>query len=200
MLLVLLMIPLSASAQVLCTLGAASSSYDAYADQRPTSDAMELAGQVNAALAPVCTPNCPVVALFRNASVPKAIMVVASGQAKLIYSPKFFTSVYEEYGDGAIIGIIAHELGHAINETAPAAWMKSGWTPELRADAWAGCALAKVNLSARRLEATLTAISMNPSPAHPGWAQRIPALRLGYAQCGGDGPKFDAGIGGVKRK
>ncbi len=171
-----------------------------YADQRPTGDAMELAGRVNTALSPFCKPNCPAVSLFRNTTAPNAMLVVTSGEAKIVYSPQFFTTVYEKYGDGAIIAIIAHELGHAIEETTPAAWMKRGWTPELRGDAWAGCALAKVTLSGRRLEAALTALSMNPSPAHPGWPQRIPALRLGYTQCGGDGLKFDAGIGGIKPK
>ena len=40
----------SARAEVVCALGSGASSYDANADQRPTGDAMQLAGRMNAAL------------------------------------------------------------------------------------------------------------------------------------------------------
>jgi hypothetical protein len=74
----------------------------------------------------------------------------------------------------------------------PAAWMKSGWTPELRADAWAGCAIAKSDLSSNGLAETLTAVSKYPPVAHPpSWPMRLGALRLGYVHCGGDGSKYD---------
>ena len=80
------------------------------------------------------------------------MLVVTDDQAKIVYAPQFFAAVYDNYGDGAIIAIIAHEYGHALDESSPGAWMKSDWTPELRADAWAGCALAKSDLSANDLD------------------------------------------------
>jgi Zn-dependent protease with chaperone function len=55
---------------------------------------------------------------------------------KPVYKPDFFTSVYDKYGDGGILAIMAHEVGHAIDRAMPVAWMKTNWTPELRADAW----------------------------------------------------------------
>src|ERR1700677_1014984 len=131
------------SAEVICALGSGASSYDAKADQRPSADAMQLAGRMNAALSPTCSPKCPQIAIYRNTTAPNAMLVVTADQAKFVYAPQFFTAVYDKYGDGAIIAIIAHEYGHALAETVPAPWMKSDWTAEPRADAWAGCALAK---------------------------------------------------------
>jgi hypothetical protein len=186
------LISLAAGEEVLCALGPGASSYDAKADQRPTADAMQLAGRMNAALSPTCTPQCPQIAIYRNATAPNAMLVVSADQAKFVYAPQFFTSVYDRYGDGAIIAIIAHLYGHALDEVHPASWMKSEGTRELRADAWAGCALAKSDLSSGDLAEALIALSKYPPLAHPSWAMRLPALRLGYIHCMGDGSKFDS--------
>jgi hypothetical protein len=184
-------LPFAASAEVICALGSSASSYDAKGDQRPTGDAMQLAGRMNAALSPTCTPQCPQIAIFRNPTAPNAMLVVTADQAKFVYAPQFFAAVYDKYGDGAIIAIVAHLYGHALNEVHPASWMKSDWTPELRADAWSGCALAKSDLSANDLADALTAVSKYPPAAQSSWPPRVPALRLGYTHCGGDGSKFD---------
>src|SRR5215813_5922905 len=91
----------SAANQILCAVGANSAAYNAYSDERPTPDAMELAGKVNAGLGSMCRPNCPTMSLFRNTSAPDITLVVGSGgQARIVYKPEFFTSVYEMYGDG----------------------------------------------------------------------------------------------------
>ena len=179
------------SAQIICTLASTPSSYNAYLDQRPTGDAMELAGTVNAALVSMCRPNCPALAMFRNSTAANVMLVTDAGRTKILYKPEFFTSVYESYGDGGILAILAHEVGHAIDAVAPPHWMKSGWAPELRADAWAGCAFAKMNLSGSALKSSLMTLSKYPSPTHPNWATRLPVLRAGYTQCGGDGASFD---------
>jgi hypothetical protein len=188
----------SASGEIVCALGPGASSYNASLDQRPTGDAMQLAGRVNTALASTCSPKCPQIAVFRNATAPNAMLFVSSDQAKIVYAPQFFATLHDNYGDGAIIAIVAHEYGHALDETYPAKWMKNGWTPEIRADGWAGCALAKSDLSSRNLREALTAVSkyppLPPVGAHPTWAQRLPALRLGYIHCGGDGSKFDSWV------
>src|SRR5580700_5044005 len=126
-------LPFAASAEVICALGSNASSYDAKADQRPTADAMQLAGRMNAALSPTCSPKCPQIAIYRNATAPNAMLVVTADQAKFVYAPQFFAAVYDKYGDGAVIAIIAHEYGHALAETIAAPWMKNAWTPELRA-------------------------------------------------------------------
>jgi hypothetical protein len=202
--LVLILSPLIAMGQVLCTLGPAALSYKPSSDEKPASDVMQLAGRVNAAFTPFCLPKCPAVAIFRNATAANAMLIIANGEAKIVYAPQFFTSAYEKYGEGAILSVIAHEYGHAMSETTPAAWMNASltknWSPELRADAWAGCALAKIDLSQTNLTEALAAASKYPSPAHPGWTLRLPAWRLGYTQCGGDSSKFDRGAGGSRGK
>jgi hypothetical protein len=141
------------------------------------------------------------IAVFRNETAPNALLVATpSGDAKIVYAPKFFTSIYESAGDGAIIAVIAHELGHALSETAPVGWVKSAWPPELQADAWTGCALAKVNLAPRELQETLAVLAKYPSPAHPAWNARLPALETGYRQCGGEGARFAAAAAARGRK
>jgi|SRR5579885_3058274 hypothetical protein len=192
------LVAFGANAEIICALGAGASSYDAKADQRPTPDAMQLAGRMNAALAPTCSPECPQIAIFRNTTAPNAMLVVNADQAKFVYAPQFFSAVYDKYGDGAIIAIIAHEYGHALSEVHPVSWMKSDWPPELRADAWAGCALAKSDLRPHDLAEALTAVSKYPPSTHADWSVRAPALRLGYTHCGGDGSRFDSSAGGKR--
>ena len=184
-LLLLILWPAGAD-QILCSLGPGATAYNAYSDQRPTPDAMELAGKVNAGLGSMCRPNCPTMSLFRNTSAPQIMLVVgSSGQAKIVYRPEFFTSVYETYGDGGVLAILAHEVGHAIDATGTARWIKSTWSPELRADAWTGCALAKVNLKVRELRAAFSALEKYPASSHPAWAARLPVVQTGYHECGG---------------
>ncbi len=187
------LLPLAAQAQVLCALGPGVSAYDVSKDEHLSRDTLELAHRVNAALAARCRPNCPEIAIFRNTTAANLMLLDASGQAKVVYSPKFFTTVYNAWGDGAIIALLAHVMGHAINANAPAAWMKSLPAEELRADAWAGCALGGNAVGGRDLGEALTALKKYPPQAPPqaSWGQRLPALRLGYTQCGGDGGKFD---------
>ena len=190
----------SANTQVVCALGSGASSYKPSEDQRPSSDAMQLVGRANAAVKTICASNCPAVMVLRNTTAANAMLIADASQAKLVYSPQFFASVHESFGDAGIIAIVAHEFGHALDDAMGAAWIQSGWTPELRADAWAGCALAKGDLSASDMEGALAALAKYPSPAHPSWTLRLPALRAGYAGCGGDSAKFNSrnAVGGRK--
>jgi hypothetical protein len=186
----ILLAPLSAQAQVVCALGPRASSYRAAADQRPTPDAMQLAKRVNAAAKTICTEHCPTMALYRNSTAPNLMLIADSGQAKLVYSPQFFEAAYSSFGDGGIMAVMAHEIGHALDATLGAAWVKSTWPPELRADAWAGCVLARLAVAPSTLQPALAALSKYPSPSHPSWSARLPVLRTGYTHCGGDGSQF----------
>jgi hypothetical protein len=198
-LLLLLPLPSSSAAQtVMCALGPAASSYNVYEDQPPSGDAMQLARQASAALMPYCSPKCPALAINRNPTAPNAILLIESGRAKMAYSPAFFADVYARYGDGAIIALIAHMLGHALEAVRPADWMKDSRTPELRADAWTGCALAKSQQSTRWLQDALTALSKYPPASHTDWPPRVAALRLGYTHCGGGGDQFDSRVASVR--
>jgi hypothetical protein len=140
------------------------------------------------------------VAVLRNTTAANAMLIADGGQARLVYSPQFFASVHDSYGDAGIIAVIAHEVGHALDDTLGAKWIQPGWTPELRADSWAGCALARSDLSPGDTQAAVAALAKYPSPAHPSWNLRVPAIRAGYIACGGDASKFDSANRGSKGK
>ena len=188
---VLLSLPLSAAPEIVCALGPNRNSYKPAEDNRPSPDTMQLAGRLNAAMKSICGQNCPTMALFRNPTAPNVMLINDSGSAKIVYAPPFFAAAYDRFGDLGIIAILAHELGHAVDASLGAAWIKNTWQPEVRADAWAGCVLAKADLGASALDPALNALSRYPSPAHPSWSQRLPAIRAGFTGCGGDAAKFD---------
>ena len=152
---------------------------------------MQLAGPVNAAMAGACSPKCPKISMFRNLTAANAMLIASAEQMKIVYKPEFFTTVYETYGDAGIQAILAHELGHAIDAASPAAWVKRDWTPELRADAWTGCAIEKLNLRGRQLRAALEVLSKYAPASSSDWNTRIQVLRSGYVQCGVDGAQLN---------
>jgi hypothetical protein len=195
----LYLLPVGAMAQMICSLGPGASSYQASEDQRPAADAMQLAARVDMAEKAICGANCPEIALLRNSTAPNAALIAGSGQAKLVYAPQFFAAVYGAYGDAGIIGIIAHEAGHALDDALGAAWVNAKWNPEIRADAWAGCVFGRANLSGRDLESALAALEKYPPSSHPAWTSRVPAIRVGYSHCGGTSD-FDSGGRGKKPK
>jgi hypothetical protein len=188
-----LTMPVAAIAQI-CALGPGASSYKTASDQRPSADALELVRRTDEAAGKVCGSSCPPVVLFRNATAPNLILMVDAGRARIVYSPQAFAAVYERHGDAGLAALIAHEIGHALDDAMGAAWIEKAWTPELRADAWAGCILAKDNLTAAEIPQAMAALKEYPSPAHPGWGVRLPAIRSGYTHCGGTAP-LDAGAG-----
>lgn len=158
--------------------------YDPNVDMNASPDALRIARQVAVAL---CNGTCDV-ALRRNPTVGTVQTFIApSGAAKVVYNPQFLKSVDTTIGDGAVFGILACEVGHVIDGRMNPAWMPRSWVPELRADAWAGCALARAALPKDKTMAAVRAILENPSPAHPARNQRVPALELGYRSCGGAG-------------
>jgi hypothetical protein len=184
----LLLLAWSANGEVVCALRQGASAYKPASDQRPSPDALLLAGRLNAALKSICGNQCPTMALFRNPTAANLMLINESGNAKLVYSPPFFQAAYSSFGDEGILALLAHELGHALDATMGAKFVKESWPPEVRADAWAGCVFAKLDA---KLDPSLEALAKYPSPAHPAWSQRLPALRAGFTACGGDGSRLD---------
>ncbi len=189
-----LLVPLAAWADVLCALGSASAvnAYKAASDQRPSADTMQIVRRVNATLMPFCQPECPEAAMLRNDTAPNLMLAADQDGAKLVYAPQFFAAVYAKYGEPALIALIAHVYGHAIDEVKRPTWLPASWNMELRADGWAGCVLAKSNLPAASLSSALAALASYPPPPQQAWAPRSAALRLGFSHCGGATPEFDA--------
>jgi hypothetical protein len=154
---------------------------------------MELLARVFDAGKKVCGSNCPVTVFFRNPTASNLMLIEDAARAKIVYSPQIFTAVYDRYGDPGILALLAHANGHALDDAIGAAWIEKSWTAEVRADAWAGCTLAKSTLSRADLQMALSALAEYPSPAHPQWSVRRQAIRTGYSQCGGTASSFDAG-------
>ena len=207
-LLLALILPIAASAEVLCALGPGANAYNPAADQRPSADTMQVVRRVDALFVPFCLPKCPEAAMLRNDTAANLMLTVDRDGGKLVYAPQFFSSVYGKYGEPALLALIAHVYAHAIDESVPSNWIPTAWDRELRADAWAGCALAKSNLPAKDLASALAALAANPprtGSAGPrsesAWVKRAPSVKLGFTHCGGAGPQFDAASGaGLKPK
>ncbi len=144
--------------------------------------------------------------MLRNPTAANVMLIVTKDDAKLVYSPQFFAGVYGKYGEGGIIALIAHVYGHAIDEVTPSTWLPANWNPELRADAWAGCVLAKSGVLAKTslppggLTSALAAMAMSPPPSQPVWTGRVLAVRLGFMHCGGETATFDAASSATKAK
>lgn len=181
--LAVMLLPLRAKAQVLCTLGPATP-YDPMADMPPSAGAKADLTKVTTLL---CPKGCGKVLLFANATTPNTATVTdGAGGTKIAYSPGFVGSVQKNYGPIATFGIVAHNLGHHLDATGNRpAWMKESWDAELRADAWAGCAIAKAEMTPSRLQAVLLAMSTYPSAHHPPWSDRRAVITEGYNRCGG---------------
>jgi ABC-type amino acid transport substrate-binding protein len=175
-----------ASAQIVCALGPAG---PAPFDLRMNVPATPLALQVmqHAWLALCPTNNCGTMQLVQNPTTPNALTMTQPGGSLIAYSSAFMNTVAQRFGMEAAFGIFAHEVGHHIDLAGgnPMAWMSHAWSRELRADAWSGCALARARLSPMALQAALQAIAQFPSPSHPSWPLRLPAVQAGYAGCGG---------------
>lgn len=179
------LLPFGASAQLVCALGAGAAAYNPAKDQRPSGDAMQLASRAYDAARQVCGSNCPEVVLFRNATAANLMLIASGGRAKIVYKPNFITGVYDSHGDAGVAAVVAHEIGHALDDTLGAAWIDKRWPPELRADAWAGCVIAKSNFAAADFHSALAALEENPPPKSPAWKERLQAIRTGYTRCGG---------------
>ncbi len=173
-----------AEAQVLCTLGTAPAGYESLADMPASASAQADLRKLKAAL---CPKGCGKVLLVANPTAPNVATVTdGQGTSKITYNPKFLASIQADLGPAGTLGVFAHELGHHLEKTANhPSWMETVWDSELRADAWASCALAKVELRPSAVQAAVRALSTYPAATHPEWAARADVLRKGYASCGG---------------
>jgi hypothetical protein len=175
-----------------CALGVRPTTYKTNFDQTPNVRATDITKRIADGFTAVCAPKCPTVAIFSNTTARNALVFASPSSMKIVYSPTFFSAVSAQYGDDGLIGLVAHEYGHIIDSVAIGSWMNVAWTPELRADAWAGCALAKLKFKSLGLERALTAIARHPAEAKSAWASHISPLRTGYSQCGGSTRDFDS--------
>ena len=167
---------------ILCALGEMPA-YSTAGDHQPTPLALQ---EFSAAFAALCPRGCGNVTLVRNFSAGNALtMSVAPGASKIAYNPQFMQLVLANFGESATLAVFAHELGHHLDSFGLAGWMDQQWGKELRADAWSGCALARLHLTTQEIDRAMGALAQFPSMSHPAWNLRIPAIRQGYVACGG---------------
>jgi hypothetical protein len=175
--------PSAVAAQgLVCQLGGGPSTYNPAWDQPPTAYAINELQTIEKLL---CPTGCGAVVLALNNSAMNALTLSNGVSSKIVYNPMFMGQVYAMIGPEATFGILAHEFGHHIDLRSTPTWMNSSWAAELKADAWAGCALAKRGFAANQIAVALQAISAFPSASHPSWQYRIPAVQTGYLACGG---------------
>ena len=177
----------SVQAQMTCSLGdqGLQQHYNPYLDQQPSLHANQ---ELTLIYTVLCPPpyGCGQYLLVSNPTVSNAMaMAIGLGQTKIVYQPNFMNSIAQLYGIGATFGILAHEFGHHIDFHTTPLWMNNSWSRELKADAWAGCALFRTGIGTSNIENALRAIAQFLSPSHPGWPQRLQAVRTGFINCGG---------------
>ena len=176
----------NAYGQMMCSLGPmvlGQPGPNPYLDQPPSPRASDELRDIYDLL---CPNGCGNYLLASNPTVPNAMAIATGhGQTKIVYAPQFMNGVVQQFGPAATFGILAHEFGHHIDFHTTPPWMNNAWTLELKADAWAGCALARAGIGTAPIQTALQAIAAYPSPSHPGWPQRQQAVRTGFANCGG---------------
>lgn len=173
----------SASSQVYCQLGPGANMFNPAYNQPPTQYAAQALQAIYGAL---CPNGCGGVQLFLNESTPNAMAApIGPGTTMITYASAFMNQLHYQFGSESAIGVMAHEFGHHIDLHQSPPWMNNSWSRELKADAWAGCALARMGMQPAALAAALQAIAAYPSPSHPPWPQRVQAVEQGYVACGG---------------
>lgn len=182
--LALLVAPDARAQGVVCALGPMTPNYSSREDQPAATRAAKDLERISTLL---CPEGCGRVHLFRNATTPNILaMNVGNGNSKIVYSQAFLDRVRSVYGPDASFGVLAHEFGHHVDQTgSPVAWMDPSWNVETRADAWAGCALARAGLKTEGLKRALLVVSSPGNDRDPIWDVRWSALRQGYGGCGG---------------
>ena len=82
--------------------------------------------------------------------------------------------------DVVVLGLIAHELGHALNRTDLLSGSMTNYEAEFEADRVAGYVLARYGFASNDLERTINALSQVATPTHPHGHDRKEAIRWGY--------------------
>jgi len=100
----------------------------------------------------------------------------------LLYNPNFMWHIANEYGNETIFGVIAHELGHQINNEIV---LQSGveidsWQNELCSDFLSGVYMRLANMDCNGMSEFFSKEAWEESESHPGGAMRSEAFMSGY--------------------
>jgi len=169
----------------------------------PSSYAIEVFKDVKKVLGVPCNQ----IELASNMYIPNAMAVaypkqvgfnafqgpIYQTQQLILYNPKFMAQI-EVSTDSkwAAIGIIAHEVGHHINNDAtpqnPYDALRHPWQKELEADFYTGKTLALLGANVDDLQkAQRQMFTLWGSPSHPDTIRRIQRINEGWRAGGGAG-------------
>ena len=129
--------------------------------------------------------------IFENPSIGNNALTFVSGlrqgrrtRALIVYSASFLNFLDEKFGPGASFGVLAHEIGHHLTASGNLRGeFDHPWDEELRADYFAGCAIAQAGQQVKDLEVAFKALAKVASPTHPASPQRNEKARKGYNYC-----------------
>ena len=175
--------------------------FDPSKNRTPTARAIAEIRMAYDALCPMMTKSgeCGTGEIYQNETIGNNAVTWVSGigqgagtRVTIVYSPDFLNGLDRQFGPGASFGVLAHEVGHHLTAAGNlrSAYDHS-WDEELRADWFAGCALAIAGSETVALESTLRALASVATPTHPSFAARTPKVREGYKECAGLRKKRD---------
>lgn len=128
--------------------------------------------------------NHPLINVIQNSGTNNAEIFVNShqwGDELLKYNPQFLNTQYLRHGSDAVVGILAHEVGHSVMGVNP---IVHSWTNEMNADYFAGAMLAKLKLNIHGFLNSLSESGFG-SATHPNGKTRIYLAIKGYIDNGG---------------
>ena len=188
----LLIFSLLVSAPPVCR-GKAQFPYDPKQNKTPKARAVAEIRLAYRLLCPLVMKDgrCGVGDIFENPSIGNNALTFVSGlrqgkrtRALIVYSASFLNFLDEKYGPGASFGVLAHEIGHHLTASGNLRGeYDHPWDEELRADYFAGCAIAQAGQNVADLEVAFKALAKVASPTHPASPQRNEKAKQGYNQC-----------------
>jgi len=162
-------------------------------------------------LSDVCAPDCGQVSIDGrpDAASNARSRPVDAHTSELGFNHQLLDDWRRKYGSSTTFFVVAHEYGHHLVRS------DDGWSGELAADAFAGCALARENIDLSATTALMrhehfvdileTVYRDADAPAevarressHPPWLNRLAALRSGAATCRQEVPATIAILAGI---
>jgi hypothetical protein len=190
---VLLLVSATILAQPPVCRGKNNFPYDVAQNRTPKPRAVAEIRKAYALLCPLVMKDgkCGRGEIFENPSVGNNALTFVSGlrqgrktRALIVYSARFLNLLDQEFGAGASFGVLAHEVGHHLTASGHLRReFDHPWDEELRADYFAGCALAGAGRSFKDLEVAFKALAKVASPTHPASGDRNPKVKAGYQDC-----------------
>ncbi|MFZ5908961.1 MAG: hypothetical protein ACOYYU_02980 [Chloroflexota bacterium] len=108
------------------------------------------------------------------------------GDEEIFYDPLWFQNIMRMYGEPAVIGVLAHEIGHIVTGIQVPPIFPS-WTDEMTADYFAGVTLARMRQPRNPVKLFIVQQLWMPGPRYPDGMTRAQIVELGYVNAGGKG-------------